>query len=199
MVRGKGILSGYDLVCKVLREKPEDPIGYLLSCAHDNECDFLEFKAGMELKPENAKPGETQDDLYWDYAQAVIALVNTKGGAFVVGVDDDSHKAVGLETNDPRHVIEKRGLEAYVREEVDARLNPPDLKWRAKGGVSWRLRKTLAPYLDSRIVSFDGKDVVLVLVKPCDGPCIRVIREKQAERSEKCRFVDLVISDDRSF
>lgn len=185
MDRVKGCVSGYDFVCRVLREKPENPIGYLLSCAHDNECDFLEFKAGMELKPENAKPGETQDDLYWDYAQAVIALINTKGGAFVVGVKDDSHEAVGLETNDPRHVIGKRGLEAYVREEVDAHLNPPDLAWKSKGGVNWRLRATLAPYLDSRIVTYDQKAVILVLVKPCVGSCIRVVREKQAERSEK--------------
>ena len=121
--------SGYDLAAKLLESHPCDAIETMLKYSNGAECDWLEFKAGMALLPEDVAKGDKPDDLYWDYLLSIVAMANTRGGAFVIGVNDKTHEAVPLSSCDPRHVIEKEGKEAYLRKEVLDRFDRPERKW----------------------------------------------------------------------
>lgn len=121
--------SGYDLAAKILESHPNDAIETMLKYSNGAECDWLEFKAGMTLLPEDVAKGDKPDDLYWDYLLSIVAMANTRGGAFVIGVNDKTHEAVPLSSCDPRHVIEKEGKEAYLRKEVLDRFDRPERKW----------------------------------------------------------------------
>ncbi len=158
--------SGYELAAKILETHPEDAIETLLKYGNGAECDWLEFKAGMTLLPENKEKGERLDDLYWDYLLSIVAMANTRGGAFVIGVHDKTHKPVPLDSCDPRHVIEKEGKEAYLRKEVIDRLDRPERKWTTKDGTVWSLPESIAPFLDKRIMPYKGTDVIVLLVPP---------------------------------
>ena len=97
--------SGYELAAKILETHPDDAIETMLKYSNGAECDWLEFKAGMKLLPESEKKHETLDDLYWDYLLSIIAMANTRGGAFIIGVKDRTHEVVPLESCDTGHVI----------------------------------------------------------------------------------------------
>ena len=120
----------------------------------------------MTLLPEAVKKHETLDDLYWDYLLSIIAMANTRGGAFVIGVKDRTHEVVPLESCDTGHVIEKRGKEAYLREVVVNSLDRPERKWTTKDRVVWSIPRSVVPFLDKRIMPYHGTDVIVLLVPP---------------------------------
>ncbi len=95
-------ISGYQLAEHLLAE---GGVEALIRHAGYAETDWLELKAGMCLLPEDKKKGETEKYLYWNIAKEVIALMNTSGGALVIGVHDKTLNLVPLENNDPRHMI----------------------------------------------------------------------------------------------
>lgn len=158
--------SGYELAAKILESHPDDAIETMLKYSNGAECDWLEFKAGMTLLPENVEKGDKLDDLYWDYLLSIVAMANTRGGAFVIGVKDRTHEAVPLDSCDPRHVIAKEGKEAYLRKEVLDRLDRPERKWTTKDRVVWSLSTSIVPFLDKRIMTYRGTDVIVLLVSP---------------------------------
>lgn len=156
--------SGCDLAAKILESHPNDAIETLLKYSNGAECDWLEFKAGMTLLPEAVKKHETLDDLYWDYLLSIIAMANTRGGAFIIGVKDRTYEAVPLSSCDPRHVIEKEGKEAYLRKEVLDRFDRPERKWTTKDGTVWGLTTSIVSFVDARIVQYRGADAIVLLV-----------------------------------
>ena len=165
--------SGYDLAAKILETHPDDAIETMLKYSNGAEkysngaeCDWLEFKAGMTLRSEDEKKGDKPDDLYWDYVLSIVAMTNTRGGAFVIGVNDKTHKAVSLSSCDPRHVLESEGTDGYLRKEVLDRLDRRERKWSTKDGIVWSLDASIAPYLEGHFVPFDGTIVLVLLVKP---------------------------------
>ncbi|MBP5544018.1 MAG: NACHT domain-containing protein [Kiritimatiellae bacterium] len=161
--------SGYDLAAKILETHPQDAIETMLKYSNGAESDWLEFKAGMKLLPEDEKKGDKPDDLYWDYVLSIVAMANTRGGAFVIGVNDKTHKAVPLSSCDPRHVLEEEGTEGYLRKEVLNRIDPRERKWTTKDGTIWSLDASIAPQLEGRFIPFDGTDVIVLLVKPIES------------------------------
>lgn len=158
--------SGYDLATKILESHPDDAIETMLKYSNGAECDWLEFKAGMTLLPENVEKGDKLDDLYWDYLLSIVAMANTRGGAFVIGVKDRTYESVPLDSCDPRHVIAKEGKEAYLRKEVLDRLDRLERKWTTKDRVVWSLPASIVPFLDKRIMTYRGTDVIVLLVSP---------------------------------
>ena len=160
--------SGYELAAKILETHPNDAIETMLKYSNGAECDWLEFKAGMTLLPEDVRKGDKPDDLYWDYVLSIVAMANTRGGAFVIGVNDKTHKAVSLSSCDPRHVLENEGKEGYLRKEVLDRIDRRDRAWTTKDGTIWSLDESIAPHVEGRFVPFDGNDVLVLLVKPVD-------------------------------
>ena len=71
-------MSGYELARRVL-EHEHGGVEALLSLSGNDESLWLELKAGVALLPDNEKKEETQEDLYWNIAKAVIAMMNTSG------------------------------------------------------------------------------------------------------------------------
>ena len=96
-------------------------------------------------------------------------MANTRGGAFVIGVNDKTHKAVPLSYCDPRHVLESEGKEGYLRKEVLDRIDRRERTWTTKDGIVWSLDESIAPHLECRFVPFEGTDVLVLLVKPVDS------------------------------
>ena len=158
--------SGYELAAKILETHPNDAIETMLKYSGGAESDWLEFKAGMKLLPEAEKRHETLDDLYWDYLLSIVAMANTRGGAFVIGVHDKTHEAVPLESCDPGHIIEKRGKEAYLREVVVNNLDRPERKWKTKGAVTWSIPQSIVPFLEKKFIPYQGTDIIVFLVPP---------------------------------
>jgi|GEM_PF-5605053 len=124
-------ISGHDLVTHVL-DHPDGGVEALIDLAGGSETDWLEFKAAMIGRPEDRKnPNENDADGHWHVAEAVVAMANSRGGAVLVGIDDDA-KPVGLQAGDLRKVIEKMGSETFLRREIHDRLHP------AGGPCTWK-------------------------------------------------------------
>ena len=129
--------SGYELVSKVL-DHPAGGVEALVDLAGGGETDWLEFKAAMVGRPEDRKnPKENDADGYWNVAEAVLAMANSRGGLELLGVDDRA-KVDGLAAGDPRRVLETRGMDAFLRMEVLERIHPSnsDCRWNTERLVS---------------------------------------------------------------
>lgn len=161
--------SGYDKAARILAEHPDKPIEAMLEESGGQESDWLEFKAGMTLLPEDREKGETDEKLHGKYAVAIAAMANTRGGAFIIGVDDKNHEPVPLSSCDPEHVLEKEGPEAYLRQVVLDNLEPQDRVAKIKlMGEEWLFSGSLAPYIEAHhSIPFKGNNVIGLLVKPC--------------------------------
>ena len=173
-------ISGYQLAEHLLSE---GGVEALIRYAGNAETDWLELKAGMCLLPEDRKKGETEKDLYWNIAKEVIALMNTSGGALVIGIHDKTLNLVPLEDNDPRHIIAVKGIEGYIREVVRSKVWPSSLTWNYRGKI-WELSDKQLPtdlisYHHAPYSGPDGQngEVVVLLVKPSDK--IRLVKEDQ--------------------
>ena len=160
--------TGYELAAKILATHPEDAIETMLRCSHGTECDWLEFKAGMTLLPEDEERGLKPDDLYWDYVLSIVAMANTRGGAFVIGVNDKTHEPVALSACDPRKILPKEGKEAYLRKEVLDRIDATGKQWKTKSGETWSLKGALSPFIEGKFVPFKGVEVIILLIQPCE-------------------------------
>lgn len=171
-------ISGYELA-EYLYSK--GGVAALVQYAGNAETDWLELKAGMCLLPEDRKKGETEKDLYWNIAKEVIALMNTSGGAIVIGIHDKTLNLVPLEENDPRHILAEKGIDGYVREFVRSNVWPSSLSWTYRG-KTWELADKQVPtdlisYHHAPYSGPDGRtgEVVVLLVKPSEK--IRLARE----------------------
>lgn len=182
--------TGYELAAKILATHP-DAIETMLRCSHGTESDWLEFKAGMTLLPEDEKKGLKPDDLYWNCAKSIVAMINTSGGAFVIGVDN-KHNPVPLSQCDPRHVIEKEDVDAYIRKEILDRIAPDGPKpqsWTDCKGVTWSIEERLSPFVESRQVVFHDETIVVLLVKPSEmGKELLVLRKEKGSESDQLPF-----------
>lgn len=169
-------ISGYDLA-EYLYSK--GGVAALVRYAGAGETDWLELKAGMCLQQGNVRKGETEKDLYWNYAHEIIALMNTSGGVLIIGIQDGTLQLVPLEENDPRHLM-AQGPEVYIREFVKHCLWPTNLTWSHRGekmelenkhGASDLLVWRHAVYTDA-----NGRkgEVVLVFVRPAEP--VRLVR-----------------------
>ena len=165
------MISGYQLAEHLLSE---GGVGALIRYAGNSETDWLELKAGMSLLPEDRKKGETDKDLYWNIAKEVVALMNTSGGALVIGIHDKTLEVVPLENNDPGHVLAEKGIDGYVREFVRAKVWPNSLSWSYRGKIcelaDKQLPTDLISYHHAPYSGPDGRssEVVVLLVKPSE-------------------------------
>ena len=115
--------SGYDLAAKILESHPNDAIETMLKFSGNGaECDWLEFKASMTLLQGDKDKGETEELLHWKYVKSLAAIANTRGGAFVIGVDDATHEAVPLSSDGE--------LEEYYRMMILGKLEKAEKKYQ---------------------------------------------------------------------
>ncbi|MBR4663992.1 MAG: putative DNA binding domain-containing protein, partial [Lentisphaeria bacterium] len=80
-------MDGYKY-CKEILEHPHGGVKALMERAENSERPWLEFKASIQLLKEHVKEGYKPEDLYWEIAKAVIAMMNTYGGAVIIGIND---------------------------------------------------------------------------------------------------------------
>lgn len=175
-------IDGYTLACRVL-DHPGGGVAQLIELARGGETDWLELKAAMTGRPQDRLPGEKDADAYWHVAKAVLSMANTRGGAVIIGVEDQTLKAVGLQAGDPRNVIEKEGIEAYRRKEILERIAPANGEWATGRQGKWRLESGRLPkdLVEIRGQKYQDQNVAVILVKPIENPCIRVW-ENQVEQ-----------------
>ena len=173
-------ISGYQLAEHLLAE---GGVEALIRYARNAETDWLELKAGMCLLPEDKRKGETENEHYWNIAKEVIALMNTSGGALVIGVHDKTLIHVPLEDNDPHHIIAKKGIDGYIRDVVRSNVWPSNLMW-SYYGKPWELtdKQFPADLISYHHPSYTGPDghsgeVVVLLIKPVEK--IRLARKEQ--------------------
>lgn len=175
-------ISGYDLAVHLLSK---GGVNALLEYAGHEEKDWLELKRGMGLSDEDLKKGETQKDLYSKYAQEIIALANTAGGAFVIGIEDKTLSLKPLSEYDPQHKIKSDGLlDDYIRDFVRQNLWPATFKWTSRNKPWELVNKSVplsllswqhAPYRDR-----EGREgeVIVVLVRPFEKPQLTLVEGK---------------------
>jgi NACHT domain/Putative DNA-binding domain len=160
--------SGFELVSRIL-DHPEGGVEALIELAGGGETDWLEFKAAMVGRPEDRKnPRENDADGYWNVAEAVLAMANSRGGVVLLGVDDNAN-AVGLAAGDPRRVLETRGMDAFLRMEVLERIHPSNSGCRWNTGLKgiWELEHPWPPdQFVIRTLQFQGQSIAALLVKP---------------------------------
>lgn len=143
------------------------------------ETDWLEFKASAWLLPEDLAKGETQQEQNWHIAKGIIALMNTSGGALVIGIREKDWESVALDANDPKGRCIGNSLDDYVRRAIMPQVWPGKLSWTTPKGETMTLERNpaLGTLLDWRHGPYkhgDGREgeVIVVLVKPSTELCL---------------------------
>ena len=159
--------SGYDLAERIFVEAHEDPVSAYIDLVGD-ETSWLEFKAGMYAREEDREdPRENEEDNFWHISKAILAMLNSSGGVVVIGVQDQTFQPVDLAADDPKHVLEEQGLDAYVRLVVEKNL-PPDRKaWSTGCSGPWMIDTPIpSGHICFERATYKDRLVVLVFVKP---------------------------------
>ena len=188
-----GKISGYEMVKGILNLNG-NRLDSLLDCAEGREHEWLEFKAGMHLLPQD-QVKETDEDLWWNITKAVIGMMNTTGGAVIIGLSDKLN-VVPLEECDPRGVIESSGIDRYFREEILGRICPQKTSWITSKGDSYSLEgdvSDIGHLLDIKTVTYQGHKIAALLVQPKTGKCIRVF-QRVLKNKNLDRGVEIVFS-----
>lgn len=171
-------ITGYQLVRNIFKAYSDDPLAKFINEIAKGETEYLEFKATCVFckdAPGN-KGSETQDDLSWNIAREIFALYNSKGGALVIGIDDE-FKPVKLPNFDPRRQND------YLRTMIRDKIFPGDFVWKTKNGREvYKCNKTLASNLINRALhieysKYKGEKVAVLFVEPapCDSKsCIQI-------------------------
>ncbi len=173
-------VSGYDFARTVLNQKGDEAVDILLEVARGGETDWLEKKAGVypskekdpdfRAKLEKCPPEKVAEEakfyeaeLLRSIACALVALHNSRGGVLFVGIDD-ANEPVPFGTCDPSGILEKRGLEAYVREAVLGRLFPKSGEFRCKR-ETWVIPGNNIG-VTTKLLPYRGTTVLTLLVPP---------------------------------
>lgn len=185
-------ISGYDFADAVIthRRSYGDVVETLCRYSENTECDWLEFKASVVLLEKFVNPGDTQGHLYWDIAHALIAMMNSTGGALIIGVDDKSHTAIPFEgTTDPRRKISQGGIEEYIRTEIMCHVNPVCGKsWTDKNQTTWSVVERVPVQVRPEIITYQGKQIVALLVPPSPKELVFVNQRSKFGRAQKVPY-----------
>ena len=184
-------MSGYELAKAVL-EDPSGGIEALLELSGNGESDWLELKAGMNLLPEDKKKGHEQCDLYWHIGTAVLELMNTSGGALIIGIEDKTHDVVPLCEIDSGQEVNEKRMETYLREGILDHIWPKSKTWKISTREAQQQTRGVSPHwsihdaipenlLDIRGCQYRNKTIAVILIKPA-SPAIRVWKNDEIEQ-----------------
>ena len=185
-------ISGYDFADAVIthRRSYGDVVETLCRYSENTECDWLEFKASVVLLEKFVNPGDTQGHLYWDIAHALIAMMNSTGGALIIGVDDKSHTAIPFEgATDPDNKISKGGIEEYIRTAIMSHVNPVLGKsWTDKNHATWSIEGRIPVQIRPEVITYQGKQIVALLVPPSPAELVFVNQKTKFGRAPKVPY-----------
>ena len=182
----KDMISGYELAKGILNAT-DNKLEKLLECADRREHEWLEFKAGMHLL-EKDKGMEKDEDLWWNITKGIIAMMNTTGGAVVIGIMDNLD-VVPLEQCDPRNLIKEHGIDQYFREEILSRICPRRKKWETSKGKIYHLgedSRCIGNLLKIKTVVYQNHTISVLLVKPIENECVRVYVYNRGDANKEC-------------
>jgi DNA replication ATP-dependent helicase Dna2 len=157
-------ITGADLVKAVLNNSTNG-VEELIKLTNGQETDWLEFKAAIR-EPDDNK--QKRHDLAWHVSRALIAMMNTSGGAVLVGVDDDA-EIIGLDASDPEGKIEKEGVESFIRSNIYSVLLPEKGQWNTSKGV-WKVDiSRVRHHVELRHEAVEGACVLVCIVDPVEN------------------------------
>ena len=169
-------ISGYEFVQRILRLHPEDSVETLLEYTHNAETDYLELTASIEVQDCDLNPGERPNDIYWNIARELIAMINSRGGVLFIGVSDGpDHHVVPLTSKG-----DERTTEAYIREKIKNCVLPVDKKWSYKGSC-FVIEEDISQYVECRIIQYSGHDICALLVRPCGRDDFIAVRQNSGK------------------
>lgn len=166
------VVDGYTFAKEVISRYGVEK---LLECANNAETDWLELKASLFLRPEDAAPGETQQDLNWNIARELIAMCNTRGGVLLVGIDDKAHNPVSLCWPDGTKVDTGSDMEMFIREQVYPALCPDKKQWSVKGNIQWSVRGWSGQCIEINHYLYRGTVVLGIFVRPCENKQLELV------------------------
>ena len=175
-------IDGYHLCLELLPDGSSVDFSPLVKRARRRETDWLEFKARCEPPPEGPSEGCNAADYRWHVARAVYSLANTCGGCLLLGVDDNG-RPIGLEGCDPKGIIGREGMDAFLRH-LGQTVFSPEKGWACEkaGRITPEnpFPKHLVRLREGRL---SGKVIVAVLVKPVpEGEDCLYLRESRNGR-----------------
>lgn len=174
-------MNGYEL-CKRILSHPKGGVQELLNITGYTECEWLELKASVQLLPEDEKNGDKTEDLYWSIANAIISMMNSYGGAVIIGIDDKSHNRVPLENNDRSGFFKKGGIETYLRcaiyDKIWVAANDGKKNWGTKS--KFHSKGPLPNIVHIESYQYQGGQVAVILVEPAI-PCFRIWKDQVEE------------------
>ena len=107
-------MDGNEYAEQILRRNG-NRIESLLEAAEYQETGWLEFKADPFCNKD--RPPQW-GNVIWHTLKAVVAMVNTRGGCIVFGVNDRTHNAVDLKMKDGRLVEDMDAYHRLIRSEI---------------------------------------------------------------------------------
>lgn len=173
-----------ELAEKILSYSNDD-VEALIKLSRGEETEWLEFKASLYASKEfPLGEDETNDDLFFNAAKAVIAMANSQGGIVLIGVSDDKlPEPVGLTYSDPKEILKNKGVDDFLRNLVDKAIYPQDKKWET-GEATWVLNDNAALRCTPRMCSWKGKKVAAIIVTPVPESDDFLYIEKQGSDHE---------------
>lgn len=175
----KQAITGYQLVRRIFKAYSADPLTKLIKDIAKGETEYLEFKATCVFDKDapGNKENETQDDLSWNIAREIFALYNSKGGALVIGIDDDFNP-VRL----PKFELKRQN--DYLRTMIRDKIFPRDFIWKTKNGTEvykcdpQEAQNLINHKLHIEYSKYQGEQVAVLFVEPVpcgdDDACIQI-------------------------
>ena len=165
-------ISGHDFVRTISSHFSKDPVEGLLRSCKDSECDYLELKRTIEVTQDHCGKGESPEDIYWNIAKSIIAMINSRGGVLLIGVDDKDHSKYGIAelSADAKKYIEENSFQDYCERKIEAHLFPSTLKWQYKGNT-YEVSEQIKNYVTAETLECGNKarNVRAYFVRPCEN------------------------------
>lgn len=182
---GDEAISGSELVRTVL-DNPRGGVERLVALTAGQEVDWLEFKRAFREHENDTKPRRAS--LAWHVTKAIVAMMNTRGGAVIVGYGEDEGVPafpVGLKQSDPDGVL-SGGSDPFLRKVAYPTLLPTNGRWKTEEGTFQTDVERLNNRVTLDIVKAAGHSVLVCLVTPiAEGePLLTVIRRKNKDEAE---------------
>lgn len=160
------MISANELVTAVL-DHPQGGVEQLVALTDGQEDDWLEFKAAIREQPDDDKP--TRASLAWNVTHAIVAMMNTRGGAVILGYAEEPGKPafpIGLAPSDPDGLLASDGRDAFMRKVVHPALLPVNGKWKTLKGTWHGDVERISNHLVLSVVNVSELQVVVCIVSP---------------------------------
>ncbi len=138
-----------------LEKEPEEPLVRLMRYLDEGEGSRVEFKSTVRTNLQTGKRGK---EIALAWLKAVVAFLNSSGGALLIGVDDRG-KIVGIG--------------------VDGFENPDKCQLHLKNLINQHIGAEFSSFIHIDLVQVDGETVILIECRPAGQPVFLRIGKKE--------------------